>query len=85
MGANACSYHIRTVRFVCCVTYHRNNVAELCDFNSAYSIFRVLGYLTCWFPFSFAETFLLFMPVALVAVCFCSPARFCQQACICEI
>ncbi|MFY9381174.1 MAG: DUF3810 domain-containing protein [Eubacteriales bacterium] len=32
-------------------------------------IFRgVLGYLTCWFPFSFAETFLLFMPVALVAV-----------------
>ena len=32
-------------------------------------IFRgVLSYLTCWFPFSFAETFLLFMPVALVAV-----------------
>lgn len=33
------------------------------------TIFRgTLGYLTCWFPFSFAETFLLFMPVALVAV-----------------
>lgn len=32
-------------------------------------IFRgALGYLTCWFPFSFAETFLLFMPVTLVAV-----------------